>query len=241
MKYGIISDIHSNLEALKEVLAACQKERVDKYLCVGDIVGYGPNPKECIDIVQSLGAVCVAGNHDWASIAKLDASYFTPDGKEAIAWTREHLTMESFTFLNSFPLIEKVEDLILVHGTLFEPEKFNYQNNIAEVPDSFNLMDKNLCFVGHTHSPKVFVQFTDKVYVSSERVVEIEQGVKYIVNVGSVGQPRDGNPLASFCIYDTDAEIIEIKRVRYDIEAVQKKIIDAGLPGMLAYRISIGM
>ncbi|MBU4333060.1 MAG: metallophosphatase family protein, partial [Candidatus Omnitrophica bacterium] len=217
MKYGIISDIHGNLEALKEVLAVCKQESVDKYLCLGDIVGYGPNPNECIEIVQDIGAVCVAGNHDWATTARLDATYFTPDGKSAVTWTREHLTMEGFGFLNGLPITEKTEEFILVHGTLFEPELFRYQNIIAKAPNSFSLMDRQLCFVGHTHAPLILIQTNDNVYSSSERELEIAEAAKYIVNVGSVGQPRDGNPLASFCIYDTDIGMIDIRRVKYDI------------------------
>ena len=191
--------------------------------------------------MQEIGAICVAGNHDWAIMGKFDASHFTPDGKQAVFWTKDHLNAEGLTYLSSLSIVEKIEDIIIVHGSLFEPERFRYQNNIAKASDSFNLMDRKVCFVGHTHTPKIWVQQNNEVNNSLELKIEIEEGSKYIVNVGSIGQARDGIPLASVCIYDTDTEIIEIKRVKYDIEVVQKKIIEAGLPEMLAYRLSIGM
>lgn len=241
MKYGIFSDIHSNLEALEAVLSVCKQRGVDQYLCLGDIVGYGPNPNECIDLVRNICSICVAGNHDWATTGKLDVTYFTPDGKEAAAWTTGQFTSEGFDYLSNLPIVERTADLILVHGTLSEPEMFRYQNNIEKMPESFSLMDRRICFIGHTHSPKVLIQQKEKIDISSDLKFKIEEDLKYIVNVGSVGQSRDGIPLAAVCFYDTDTGVVEIKRVKYDIEAVQTKIIEVGLPEMLAYRLSVGM
>ena len=240
MRYGIISDIHGNLEALKEVVDACEREGVEQYLCVGDIMGYGANPNECMELICKLNTLCVAGNHDWAVSGKLDASYFIPEGKEAIAWTRENLDMNGFNFLNSLKLVERNDDIILVHGTLSDPKMFEYLDDIVKSADSFELMERPVCFIGHTHVPMILIQYQKQVYISGGLEVELDSQAKYIVNVGSVGQPRDRNPMASFCIYDTDMKMIEVKRVQYDIQSAQKKIIEAGLPELLANRLSVG-
>lgn len=240
MRYGIISDIHSNLEALKAVIHACKQQDVQAFLCVGDIVGYGADPDECIDIVRKSGAICVAGNHDWAVIGRLDPSYFTNNGKAGILYSQNHLSFENFDFLNALDLIFKNEDLVLVHGTLNNPGQFNYLNDIAQSPDTFYLSDRKICFVGHVHVPGIYIQRKDNIYYASSNEVETDQENKYIVNVGSVGQPRDGNPAAAYCIYDTEAEMIEIKRVRYDIKSAQEKIFRAGLPEILGYRLGVG-
>lgn len=240
MRYGIISDIHSNLEALEAVLNACREDGARSILCLGDIVGYGANPKECIRIVQNLNAPCIAGNHDWAVTGQLDTSDFNDAAKEAVHWTRGKLDSQEMEYLKRLDLVYKNDDFILVHGSLHRPEEFIYLIDSTQAPDTFYLMDRKVCFIGHTHVPLTFIELGNTVQFNQSARIEFKEDQKYIVNVGSVGQPRDGNPLASYGIYDPDLRRVEIKRVSYDIEAAQGKIFEARLPEMLARRLMVG-
>ncbi|MDP3732019.1 MAG: metallophosphoesterase family protein [Candidatus Omnitrophota bacterium] len=241
MRYGIFSDVHSNLEALDAVIEAYRKEKIDKYLCVGDVVGYAANPKECIEEVKALTMVTVAGNHDWAAVNLFSTDYFNPFAKEAIFWTQGNLDEQGAYFLEHLMLIYKNEDFTMVHGTLDEPGDFNYMADGYLASRTFDLLDTGICFVGHTHLPGVFIKSKDGHMQYQEEVnICIKEDTKYIINVGSVGQPRDGNPRAACCIYDTDKKNVQIERISYDIQTARKKIIDRGLPGFLGERLLIG-
>jgi len=240
MRYGIISDIHSNLEALQAVLQSCYKQNVEGILCVGDVVGYGASPAECIAALKEAEAICVAGNHDWAVAARLDASYFHSDGKEAVNWTRSKLSFEDITLLNGLNLVCTSDKVMMVHSSPKHPERFDYLTNIAKVTEAFNALEHSVCFVGHTHVPQVYAKKDDHIVNTNTFEFEIQPDHQYIVNVGSVGQPRDGNPLASYAIYDADVQMVEIKRIKYDIETAQEKIVNAGLPKSLAQRLMLG-
>lgn len=241
MRYGIFSDIHSNLEALEAVIEAYKKEGIDKYLCVGDIVGYAANPRECIEKVKMLAMITVAGNHDWASVDLFSMDYFNPLAKEAIIWTQRNLDDQGRYFLEGPKLIYKNEDLTMVHGTLDEPQDFNYMTDGYTASKTFELLEINICFVGHTHVPGTFIKSENgRIQYQAESNSDIKEGNKYIINVGSVGQPRDGDPRAAYCIYDTDKKNIQIKRVNYDTQAARKKIIAEGLPGFFGERLIIG-
>jgi predicted phosphodiesterase len=240
MRYGILSDIHSNLEALQTVVGLIKAEGVEEFLCVGDIVGYGANPKECLDIVRELNMACVAGNHDWAVSGRLIPVHFNPAAKKSVTWTQNHLFPEDIEFLNELGLIFKNDELIMVHGMLSEPECFRYMIYMSEVEETFRLMDRPLCFIGHSHVPRIILWRGDKAQCLDTFTVKVDPKYKYVINVGSVGQPRDGNPMAAYCIYDTDTRIVEVKRAAYDIQAAQNKIIEAGLPRSLAERLVYG-
>jgi predicted phosphodiesterase len=240
MRYAIISDIHGNLEALQAVLRECSLARAQALLCTGDIVGYGANPKECLAIIRQFKIIAVAGNHDWAVGGRLDFSHFTDDGRAAVEWTRGQISMEDIAYLNGLELSVKNKDCILVHSSLYEPGQFIYVTSLSKAAPSFPLMDIPVCFIGHTHVPGVFVEVGGKNYCLDHSSIEVEPGYKYIVNVGSVGQPRDGNPMASFCIYDTQFKTIELRRVPYTIQEAQRKILEAGLPRTLATRLAVG-
>lgn len=241
MRYGIFSDIHANLEAFDAVIEAFKLEAIDKYLCVGDVVGYAANPKECIKKVKMLAMITVAGNHDWASVDLFSTDYFNPIASEAIFWTKRNLSDEDRYFLESLKLIYKNEDLTLVHGTLDSSQDFDYMLDSYAASKTFKLMETQTCFVGHSHVAGVFIQDKDNhLDYQEEPFSDIEDGNKYIINVGSVGQPRDGNPKAAYCIYDTDENRVQIKRVDYHIETARKKIIAAGLPRFLADRLLAG-
>lgn len=240
MRYGIISDIHSNLEALEAVREDALKEGVDLFFSSGDIVGYGANPNECLDIIKALNVSIAAGNHDWAAGAKFDAQYFNPLALEAIVWTKQVLSKENLAFLSDLELVFKNQDFILVHGSLDQPADFIYLGKGSQAKETFSLMDRNVCFIGHTHIPRIFIQQKEKIVFSGPLNIELQKGCKYIVNAGSVGQPRDRNPLASYCIFDSVRQTVEIKRVPYDILRAQKKIRAAGLPEYLAERLEYG-
>ncbi len=241
MRYGIFSDVHSNVEALDAVIRAYKKEDIDKYLCVGDVVGYAANPKECIERVKALVMITVAGNHDWASVDLFSVDYFNDYAREAIFWNKRNLDDNSRLFLESLELVYKNEDFILVHGTLDNPQDFSYMTDSYIASQTFRLMETNICFVGHLHVAGIFIEDkARRTYYREEGRIDIKDENKYIVNVGSVGQPRDSNPKAAYCIYDTDKKEILIKRVAYDVETTRKKIIDVGLPKFLGDRLLVG-
>lgn len=241
MRYGIFADIHSNLEALEAVLEAYKKETIDKYLCLGDVVGYATNPKECINKIRALAMITVAGNHDWGSVSLLSADYFNPEARQAISWTKDNLDNEDKYFLESLKLTYKNDTLTLVHGTLNDPQDFNYMTDDFSALDTFRLLETNICFIAHTHVAGEFIKDkSDNAYYCLDSQVKIKNGNKYIINVGSVGQPRDGNPCACYCVYDTDKKEVQIKRVSYDIKTARNKIIEAGLPHLLGDRLAVG-
>lgn len=241
MRYGIFSDIHSNLEALQAVIQAYQNDNIDKYLCIGDLVGYAANPGECIKEIKQLAPVSVAGNHDWASVNLFSLDYFNPVAKQAILWTMHNLSKEDCCFLESLKLLYKNADLVLVHGTLDNPKDFNYLSSVDAAEGAFGSLDRKVCFLGHTHVAGFFIQGRNGlIEYRQNKTIVIEKGNKYLINVGSVGQPRDGNPDAAYCIYDTQTKKVQIKRVKYNKGLARKKIIKAGLPEFLGDRLLTG-
>ena len=241
MRYGIFADVHSNLEALDAVIAAYKKESVDKYLCVGDVVGYAANPKECIEKIKALAMITVAGNHDWASADLFSVDYFNEFAREAIFWTKEKLDNQDRYFLQSLKPVYQNENLTLVHGTLEHPQDFNYMTGSDIAAETFGILETDVCFIGHSHISGVFIKDQNEciVYLEDEAFA-IQKDRRYIVNVGSVGQPRDGDPRAAYCIYDTESKEIFIKRAGYDIETTREKIIASGLPRFLGDRLLAG-
>ena len=240
MRYGIISDIHGNLQAFEAVISQLKKEKVDAFLCAGDVVGYGANPGECIELLEDLKIPCVAGNHDWAVTGKTDTAYFNDLARESIRWTQKYLPPEGMNFLNRLELIYASPDLMLVHGLLPHPERFDYLTETDQASAMFPCLDRQICFVGHTHVPQIFIQDKNGVFESGELNIRIEDGKKYIVNVGSVGQPRDGDSQAAYCVYDSESKTAAIKRTPYAVEEAQKMIVQAGLSFFLAQRLSMG-
>ena len=241
MRWGIFSDIHSNLEALQAVIKAYKSEGIDEYLCLGDVVGYGANPAECIEATKDITQIIIAGNHDWAVAGLFSLEYFNDWAKQAVIWTQKKIDSAERNFLASLRLIYENEDFILVHGSLDQPGEFNYMTDSQRASQTFALMKKTICFLGHTHSADIFIQDKEgRIDYQREARLKLKEGYRYIVNVGSVGQPRDDNNKASLCIYDTAKGEVLIKRVSYDIKSAQEKIVVAGLPPFLAARLSMG-
>ncbi len=241
MRYAIFSDVHSNMEALDAVIAAYKSESIDRYLCIGDVVGYAANPKECIEKVKSLAAVTVAGNHDWATVYLFSDNYFNDMAREAISWTRKVLDKKERNFLESLKLTYENEDLTLVHGTLDKPQEFEYLASLSAAEATSGALQTDICFVGHSHVAGTFISDTfGRIFYTDEDEINMEGENSYIVNVGSVGQPRDGDPRAAYGIYDTVKRRIEIKRIKYDIDSARKKIIQQGLPQFFGDRLLSG-
>lgn len=242
MKIAFISDVHGNLEALTSVRKSLQNKRVDKVLFLGDIVGYGANPNECIEIVRDMSDDILAGNHDWAAIGKSNTDYFNTVAKEAIEWTQDQLTEDNKAFLASQSLIGEMEDFICVHSTPFHPEDWGYIISIADAYESFETFSQSLCFIAHSHNPIVFIKTDTKDIVARKpSQTKILKGFRYIIDIGSVGQPRDGNPLSCYGIYDTEKKECGLIRVQYAVTRAQEKILGAGLPPFLAERLGFGM
>ena len=240
MRYGIISDIHGNLEALEAAINALSREKIDKYLCAGDIVGYGADPGECIKKTRGLDAITVCGNHDAASSGLIDTLNFTEPAKNAVKWTKGHLAESDASFLRGLDFVFKNKHLTLTHGALEEPEEFNYIFDKKAALGTFDMMDTPVCFVGHSHRPLVLSYKSNAVEISGDMKADLSGAEKLIVNVGSVGQPRDGDPRLCYCIYDTDIGSVRLKRLPYDVDKAQRKIVEAGLPSAFAYRLGVG-
>lgn len=240
MKFAILSDIHSNLEALQVVLDHAQKQKCTHYVCLGDVVGYGPNPKECLAGIRALDCPVVMGNHDEYCAGEMDLTGFNPMAADAIKWTRHQLTEEERTWLRNLKYIRSVESFTIVHATLDLPEKWAYVFDRLAAQASFNYQHTPVCFNGHTHVPIAFVRGAAGIQGGLYSKIKIEVGKKYFINVGSIGQPRDRNPKAAYVIFDLLNNIIELHRLDYDIGGVQAKIRAAGLPPSLADRLAQG-
>lgn len=240
MRYAFLADIHSNLDALQAVIRAIEDDGgIDRVLCVGDLVGYGAQPRECIALVRDLGWPLVAGNHDYAATGNVDLAYFNALAREAMEWTANALEEEDKEFLMGLPLTWEENNLIMVHGTLHEPENFGYVLNELDARMMFRTLEKDFCFTGHSHYPCVFIEGEDVVF-TRELEVKVKVSERALVNVGGVGQPRDGDPRACWVTYDEDARTVTTRRTEYDIEEAARKIMDAGLPEHLADRLFNG-
>ncbi|MFP6872778.1 MAG: metallophosphoesterase family protein [Verrucomicrobiales bacterium] len=239
MKFAVFGDIHANLEALEAVLEDAEEHDCSHYVCIGDIVGYNANPHECLEVVRGLECPAVKGNHDDEASLDTDLVGLNPLAAKAMRWTREQLTEEDKEYLSELKLVRQVRDFTIVHATLDTPSGWGYVTNKFDAMGSFGYQYTPLCFFGHTHTP-VFYSKSLSVEVEDGPTIEIETGKRYFVNIGSVGQPRDGDTRASYCIYDMGGQRMVNRRVEYDLKAAQQKIRDAGLPGMLADRLELG-
>ena len=240
MKYGILGDIHANLEALNAVIEEMEKQGVKKYVSVGDLVGYGANPVECIDKVRNdLKATVTAGNHDFAAVDKLNIDFFNAYARESALWTRKTLPEEHKQYIRSLKLVEYCDNFTVVHSTLYSPELFEYIQTSYDAHLSFEQQTTPLSFMGHSHVPVNFFK-RKNVSFNMDTEVKLDDQTKIMVNVGSIGQPRDENPDAVCAVYDSDEGLIRVTRVRYDVDKAAKKIISSGLPEILAERLKYG-
>lgn len=241
MRVLIISDIHANLTALETVLA--EAGQVDATWCLGDLVGYGPDPNECVERVRQLpNLMCIIGNHDAAALRHIDADTFNPEARMAILWTEAALTESSKAFLRSLPEKIQIEQVTLSHGSPRHPV-WEYLLDTRTATLNFDYFETPFCFVGHTHLPVIYTLLGDN-HLARLGIPEPNQTFtlpeRAIVNPGSVGQPRDRDPRAAFAIYDSETLMWDYRRVAYDIEAVQQRMLQAKLPERHIHRLSAG-
>jgi diadenosine tetraphosphatase ApaH/serine/threonine PP2A family protein phosphatase len=240
VRYALLSDVHGNLEALRAVLddaATCS----DVLLCLGDVVGYGADPEACIEAVAARCPVIVGGNHEHAVAGLLDLDWFNGHARAAAEWTRDRLDDDHRAWLAALPLVRELEDATLVHASPAQPEEWDYLVRAEDGYAAFGAFPTRLCFVGHTHVPAVWVQGSwGHDFRLAVDEVPIDPGCRYIVSVGSVGQPRDRDPRAAYALWDTTTRRVTIRRVRYDVGAARAKILAARLPRILGDRLAEG-
>lgn len=241
MRIGIISDIHSNREALEAVLQDISLQKVEEVWCLGDIVGYGPDPNECINLVRSKIMICVAGNHDHAVAGIIEPFNFDPDAEKACLWTRAALTEESKEYIASMPLKLVIGDFTLVHGS--PRESFEYITSSFEAKEALPYLKSFFCLIGHSHIPMILRPGEEtkrrNSYPTNLRKVTLTEHATFI-NPGSVGQPRDGNPKSSYMIYDSNSNQVIHRRVVYDVNSTRQKMMSVGLPAWLGDRLLTG-
>jgi predicted phosphodiesterase len=239
MRFAIFSDIHANLEALEAVLQDADENKCTHYVCLGDVVGYNANPHECVERVRQLDCPIVKGNHDEQASLLESSRDFNPLAEHAIEWTRAQLSEADKEWLRDLRLQRQVRDFTIVHATLDTPGQWGYVFNILDAAASFTYQHTTVCFFGHTHVPMAFVRGENVTRLKTDHL-SIEPSKKYFVNVGSVGQPRDADWRAAYCIYDADQNVIDQRRISYELAVAQKKIMKAGLPALLAQRLALG-
>lgn len=243
MRIGIFSDVHGNQEALERAISFMRAEGVTEFICLGDIVGYGANPEECVVMIRELNAVVVAGNHDYGAVGKTALRNFNAVARKALLWTQHQLTDSSKAYLESLPTWAIHQSFRLIHASPAAPSEWEYLRSWNDIRDAFEFFPERFCFVGHTHLP--IAGRKHHARPEPQQVLEREFSVanhasRFLVNVGSIGQPRDGDPRLCLVIFDTKQEQLRFHRLDYDIDQAQRKIIAAGLPSVLAQRLSEG-
>ncbi len=240
MRNAYISDVHANLEALEAVFADIEKQSVHNIYFMGDAVGYGANPNECTEMIKNNCDFAIAGNHDHAALGITDISVFNERAADAIMWTFEVMNEATTAYLEKQPFTREIEnqDVFLAHGSPYNPEDWLYVLSMEDVKRSLEVQDSRICLVGHSHRPFIAEQMADGEMMIHPAWCTLAEGSRYIMNVGSVGQPRDRDPRACYIIIDDD--MAELVRVEYDVPATQQKILDAGLPEQLARRLALG-
>jgi diadenosine tetraphosphatase ApaH/serine/threonine PP2A family protein phosphatase len=240
VRYAILSDIHGNLEALRAVLQDCAG-RVDAVLCLGDTVGYGADPLACVELIAERAQVIVGGNHEHAVAGRLGLGWFNRYARAAAEWTREHLDEDHRAYLGALPLVSEVEDATLVHASPAQPEEWDYLVTAEDGFAAFPHFATRWCFVGHSHVPGAWsLGSSGPEHHPGAGLLRCVRGRRYLVNVGSVGQPRDRDPRAAYAVWDVEAGRTEIRRVAYDVATARRKIMEAGLPRLLADRLTAG-
>jgi len=242
VKIAILSDIHSNIDALEAVAKDAKEWGACQWLVVGDIVGYGAAPSECIDLLKNLGASSIAGNHDWGVIEKTSIDYFNFAARQAVLWTREQLGPSARSYLESLPLTLTFEDIDLAHANFTQPEGWDYVFTITRAAQELSAFKSRIGVIGHSHVPFIVKASSEGEWpeqIMGERVVWDEHS-RFLVNAGSVGQPRDGDPRACYLRVDCSSREIAFRRVTYDVAEAQRRISQAGLPSSLAERLPLG-
>jgi len=243
MRIAIISDIHANLEALKAVLKSVSGYSPDLVACLGDVVGYGADPDPCCDLVREHAAFCLMGNHDAAVTGAMDESYYYESARQVLRWTRDHLSDDNYRWLYGLPFTRLDGDIGYFHSAPILPSGFFYVVQGSEAQAHSQIFDrlKSLSFIGHAHLTHIFQVTPKKAKATDAKNVKVREDAKFIINVGSVGQPRDRDPRACWTLWDSETETLEHVRVEYDLETAGSKIVAAGLDPKFAKRLVLGV
>ena len=246
MRYLIFSDIHGNLEAYLTLCKFIQRRKIDHYIFLGDLVGYGASPNEIIQKIRAMKPLSIIrGNHDKAVCSLDSVQTFNPIAASAVHWTKDNILKRNMDFLCRLKLGPQIvhNHIMICHGAPFDEDHYIFGE--FDATEAFDHITTPLCFFGHTHFPFVYTEKDNLVegtfLTGKSNEIKLEKGVRYLINPGAVGQPRDRNPLAACAIYDSKAKKIEIYRVEYDIEEAQRKILKEGLPSPLAERLALGI
>jgi diadenosine tetraphosphatase ApaH/serine/threonine PP2A family protein phosphatase len=240
MLHAILSDIHGNLEALQAVLEDIDRRGVTRIVCLGDFVGYGASPNECIEVLRPRIEAAVAGNHDLAACGRLKLGYFNPDAASAARWTDVQLSDVNRAYLETLPFSIRWRGMLLVHSSPSSPGEWHYVLSPADAEEEMRAYEESVCLIGHSHYPGTFDWNSRSIRYTREPAIRLEQGHRYLVNVGSVGQPRDGDARAAYLLYDDGVRVVTHVRLDYDIPVAMQRIVEAGLPRFLAERLRWG-
>ncbi len=243
MRIAVLSDVHSNIEALTEVLRAAESERVDRMVCLGDVVGYGAAVNECCELVRAHCEVTLLGNHDAAVAGRMDYSYYYDAARHALDWSASIISQENAAWLRSLPFTYRIGEVGFSHGSPVDPRAYEYIFALEQARELTPHVEHlpEVTFIGHSHLCKAFSLADGEVYDVVAQKFGLRQGSRYIVSVGSVGQPRDYDNRACFVVCDTDARTVEYRRVEYDIEASAQRIFDADLALNFGRRLFLGV
>ncbi len=241
MNYAVISDVHANIEALRAVLTEIRNKKITDTLFLGDAVGYGPDPDECVEVLKSECKVLLAGNHDKAAIGLTDIEFFTPYARAAIEWTKETITEKTISILKDLPVSKEIEDnkILLVHSTPKQPEEWHYLLSLWDAEINFHYFGNKICLLGHSHRPSIIERLPSGEMIAYRDEAMIGDAERYMINAGSVGQPRDGDPMACYVVIDDES--VKLYRVEYNIKKTQDKMRRAGLPVQLIERLARGV
>jgi predicted phosphodiesterase len=244
MRVAVLSDVHGNIEALESVLAELERlGSIDKYVCLGDIVGYGADPDACCTRIRELCDVTLLGNHDAAGAGRMDYSYYYDAAREALDWCAERLSEENMAWLKSLPYTARDGHILFSHGSPMHPEEYDYIFATDQARALLMIRDElpQVTFIGHSHLTKIFALTQDDALDVVAPKFRLKEDLRYIVTVGSVGQPRDYDPRACAGVYDTELREFSYVRVEYDVESQRQKIIEAGLAQNFGTRLLLGV
>lgn len=241
MRLAFISDVHANLEALTAVMRDMEEQHIEKVFFLGDAVGYGADPNKCIRLIHNLCEIKLLGNHDYVALGLENPTQFNLMARQSILWTQSELKRKSIEIMSDFEMDAVFLDYFLVHATPENPSEWGYMLTVEEATRNFDAFTQDFCFVGHSHIPAVFCRRPDgRVEIFAEQSWQAESDCRYIVNVGSVGQPRDGNPYACYLMAQTEDNSFEYRRIPYELETAQIKMKKARLPEFLITRLANG-
>lgn len=241
MLYGVFSDVHSNLPALQAVLQSMESRGVQRKVCLGDLVGYGAGSDACVQLVKQSADICIIGNHDSVALRRESSASFNVYARQAIEWTQNHLSDSSLEYMKQLPYVVEEERFTFVHSSPMSPADWHYVTNLDDALEAFDFFSTDFCMIGHTHNPVMVVMKDNEI----PRIIEgpayrPNLGERILVNVGSVGQPRDRDPRACWCLMDSDGSWIEFVRVEYDIAAAQAPMRQENFPNFLIERLNVG-